>query len=534
MKSKQSRGEVPPQRPQTKDRGEWQNYWKATGQAWRTEPEIDPARQAYLTHQRVLPSADSQSSYPFLNARLSRADIEWLLAADEGEHGPLVWSDESLPARAGIDLRGADLREENLSGLPLVHLRGGLTIMDELFAVASELNAERDRAGLHAERADLQQAHLEGAHLLGAHLEAARLSKAHLERAHLSKVHLEAASLLGAHLDKTLLSKGQLEGAHLLGADLSGADLREAHLEGASLLGANLEGANLSGAHLEGANLSGARLLRADLSGAHLEGANLSETHLEGANLSEAHLEGKRMSVEDLLPIRWWVEYFPATLPPADLRGAFFDATTKLENVSLGDDRFGAVSLADVHWGGADLTVVDWAAVEQLGDERTTKWGDGINAQRAVVRAYRQLATALQDQGLSEEGDQFTYRARVCNRRVLLQQIKMGRYLFSLFLDLLAGYGYRPMRSVLWYLVVIASFAIGYYQATHVLHAQPYPLAWYEAIILSISSFHGRGFFQPVKNLGDPVAVLASIEAIVGLVIEISFIATFTQRFFGK
>jgi hypothetical protein len=52
--------------------------------------------------------------------------------------------------------------------------------------------------------------------------------------------------------------------------------------------------------------------------------------------------------------------------------------------------------------------------------------------------------------------------------------------------------------------------------------------------VLSISSFHGRGFFQPVQSLGDPVAIIAAVEAIVGLLIEISFIATFTQRFFGR
>lgn len=58
-------------------------------------------------------------------------------------------------------------------------------------------------------------------------------------------------------------------------------------------------------------------------------------------------------------------------------------------------------------------------------------------------------------------------------------------------------------------------------------------MEWYQALVLSVSSFHGRGFFQPVQSLGDPVAILGAGEAIVGLFIEISFIATFTQRFFG-
>jgi len=49
-----------------------------------------------------------------------------------------------------------------------------------------------------------------------------------------------------------------------------------------------------------------------------------------------------------------------------------------------------------------------------------------------------------------------------------------------------------------------------------------------------VSSFHGRGFFSQNITLGDTYARLAATEAVIGLVIEISFIATFTQRFFGK
>jgi hypothetical protein len=35
--------------------------------------------------------------------------------------------------------------------------------------------------------------------------------------------------------------------------------------------------------------------------------------------------------------------------------------------------------------------------------------------------------------------------------------------------------------------------------------------------VLSISSFHGRGFFQPVQSLGGRVALLAAGAAILGL-----------------
>jgi hypothetical protein len=59
-------------------------------------------------------------------------------------------------------------------------------------------------------------------------------------------------------------------------------------------------------------------------------------------------------------------------------------------------------------------------------------------------------------------------------------------------------------------------------------------LRWDEALVLSLSSFHGRGFFTQTITLGDAYARLAVTEAVLGLFIEISFIATFTQRFFGK
>jgi len=157
-----------------------------------------------------------------------------------------------------------------------------------------------------------------------------------------------------------------------------------------------------------------------------------------------------------------------------------------------------------------------------------------VDVYHTAVRANRQLASALQVQGLNEDAARFAYRAQQLQRLVWRRQRKFGQYLLSGFLDVLAGYGYRPLRSLVIYLLVIVGFAFGYYGVTHLLHAQPYPLAWYEALVLSISSFHGRGFFQPVYSLGDPVAILASLEAIFGLLIEISFIATFTQRFFGK
>jgi hypothetical protein len=103
---------------------------------------------------------------------------------------------------------------------------------------------------------------------------------------------------------------------------------------------------------------------------------------------------------------------------------------------------------------------------------------------------------------------------------------KLWAYVFLWFLDVLADYGYKPGRSVLIYLLVIAVFATCYSAFGH--------LSLLEALIFSVTSFHGRGFLPGPFALKSPVTALAALEAVEGLFIEISFIATFTQRFFGR
>jgi len=242
------------------------------------------------------------------------------------------------------------------------------------------------------------------------------------------------------------------------------------------------------------------------------------------------------------------------------------DKRTHLDNAVLRNAR-----LDGVVFDNTNLSTVDWSQVPRLQDERLARLAYGRDTRdatvpaakrpkgqqprgkrkaratrhgeyQAAVRAYRLLAVALQAKGMNEEAGTYSYRAQICQRQVLRYSgwRAIGRYLFSWFLDALAGYGYRPGLTLGWYLVVIIGFAEAYYAATHgwltfgLPASQVQALQWYEALILSISSFHGRGFFQPIKSLGDPVAVLAAVEAITGLLIEISFIATFTQRFFGS
>jgi uncharacterized protein YjbI with pentapeptide repeats len=458
-----------PQIPRPTTEEEWRAHWKAQNQPWRVEPEISPERQEELAKRRAIVPDIKQGIYPFRGMKLNRADVEWLLATHDGGRGPVDWNDESQRMRRGLDLRGAILSGENLSGLPLACILGGLTAR-ERFASTSESMATDQRA--------MASVHLEGANLFETHLEGADLTKGHLERANIRRAYLEKASLHHGHLEEAFLSR------------------------------------------------------------AHLEGAVLRLAHLEGAILYMAHLE------------------------EVDLRAAFFNNATNLEEIVLENREHGFASLADISWGGVNLAVVDWAKVTMLGEEfkthqRQTRDGkaktgkERLSIFEEAVRANRQLAVALQEQGLNEDAARFAYRAQVLQKaafwfQMVQNDISLSKrvralfsWLFSWFMFLIAGYGYRFGRSFLTYIAVIGGFATVYYLLGlndigphHVLG--PHYLSWYEAFVVSMAAFHGRGFFVGTFSPGDPQALVAAIEAFLGLLIEVTFIATLTQRLFSR
>jgi Pentapeptide repeats (8 copies) len=281
--------------------------------------------------------------------------------------------------------------------------------------------------------------------------------------------------------------------------------MRERRWSGENMFPAGYERANLSGADLFLADLRGAVLREANLSG-----ANLVRSSLQGANLRRANLSG------------------------ANLRSAGMNVWTFLRDATL-DSR---TRLGDIVWNGVPLTMVNWTQVPQLGDEQAIAEAktreERINAYRDVVRAYRQLATVLRGQGMNEDSDRYAYRAQVLQRRMRWHQRQWLRYLGSLFLGLIAGYGYRALRSFATYLVVVGAFAGLYAVLAHFgLTKEPFK-SWDSPLVLSVTSFHGRVFFAGGLPLEDWAARVGAVEAAIGLLVEVTFIATFTQRFFAR
>jgi uncharacterized protein YjbI with pentapeptide repeats len=431
------------QRPTPEHSYRWHFYWTMVHkQPWRTEPEIDEERQRFLAARRDVSPNAAREDFPFRDEngpqiKLTRADVEWLLAGHEsfnGILGPIDWDDARQHQRRGIDLRGADLSEVRLDGLPL--------------------------AGTYAFPRDIVR-----------------------------DILPFSQDAMG---DIVPLSQNAMKtrAAYLANHSPGAVNLRDTYLWDVDLRGADLTGADLRGASLSRAKLQGATLASADM-----QGASLWEADLRGANLTDAKLQG------------------------ASLIRARMDVTTNLRAAHLDSQ----VSLADVIWDGVPLTQLDWDQVHVLGDES--------HGEEEAVRANRQLATALREQGLNEAADRFAYRAQFCQRAVLRGKRKYLRYLGSWLLDLISGHGYKPLRSFATYLFFIVGFALIYYFLRDSTHPALNPL---DSIIFSITSFHGRGF-MPGENvtLHNPLTIFAAIEAIIGLVIEISFIATFTQRYFS-
>lgn len=440
-----------PDRPPPDGFASWPEFWQVQGMLWRTEPEIDAEQQRDLAERRAINPDIYRGLYPFKGIKLTRADVEWLLATHEsgGMRGPVDWTDPKQYTRPGLDFRGADLRGQDLSGLPLTGMYGGL-LRHQWFE-----------------------------------------STAHQRAA--AAAHLEDANLRGTHLEDTQLRDAHLEQAYLRGARLAGADLSVAHLEGASFFDASLKG------------------------------EPLNDTQW----LSRARQKTGRGLIR----------------PPTDLHLAFFDGASSLSEAILGDRKLGGIRVADTRWNGVNLGRAAWEGIEILQDEyvaRESLTSNGkpkdekrrLGEHQEMVRAYRQLAITLREQGVNEDADRFAYRAQFLQRLVLKRQGQWLRYLGSVLLDLISGYGYRPLRSLLTYVLVVVGFAVAYYFLGVNVHPALLPV---DALVFSITSFHGRGFSPgEMVSLHNPLSILAACEAIIGLLIEITFIATFTQRFFAR
>lgn len=315
-------------------------------------------------------------------------------------------------------------------------------------------------------------------------------------------------------------ARPQFEGADLRGVNLSHMRLCQVVLRSANIERACFFGANLYRAELQGTKCERADLRQVDLFGADLDRAWLWDADCRGARLARTSLCA--------------THFRGADLRGTDLTGAWMDSTTRFRAVKLDS----STRLGQVVWNSVPLIQVDWSQMPQTGEEADISGKaprlERLGAITGAQQAYDGLAVVLQNQGVKDWSSHYHLRALRLERRAQLLRGHVLSWFVSWLIDMLSGYGQYVGRALRAYALVIVAFAGAYYGLTNYLGAY-FPtrstrLAPIEALVLSVSSFHGRGFFPQSLSLGDPIAVVAAAEAIIGLFIELVFITTFSRR----
>lgn len=327
----------------------------------------------------------------------------------------------------------------------------------------------------------------------------------------------------GYYVRYTLIPRGEIYiPADLRGANLGKVALGDVRLRLADFRGANLVYAGLRGAHLRDAQFDQADIGFADFEGAELDYSSFATTRMRRVNLSHAIVKYSTLIGARL---------HQANLTSADLHGARFDEATILSEAKLDS----GTRLGDVIWDDAGLTRINWNSLKRFGDEAKIAAADNraerLEAEDLAVRAYLQLALALQEQGVTDAAARYAIRGQQLRRRLLRHRWRLFAWIASWVLAIASGYGYRLWRIFVTYVIIVLVCAVVYFG-----------LGWYgygpsiqpqEALLASVTAFHGRVFSEEF-SLQSPQAWVAAIEAILGFVVEGIFIAMLVQRVFNR
>ena len=456
-------------------------------------------------------------------ALTSRNQLEWIFR----EHS---WS--GLPTTPTgserADFSGADLRYLDLSGVDFV----GAKLSGTLLIEPQEERTLRKRYTLntHIGNAPYEGVELKRhQHILWIMRERGWKAEDAVEAK--ARVNLIHADLTDARLGGMGLRYASLIGASLTGANLRKCDLtltvlRDADFSGAMLCDATLLAANAERAHFDGANAQRVDFRNSKLREAILSSANLDDALVIDADLREVELRRTNLSGANLTSVR-------------------LDAETTFEGASVDEDTV----FGENNWSSVSLSSILWQDIRKVGDEiipeipasysRSMAARLRDNTRRLAVRTYRGLWFALRAQGVESVARRFHLRYERLRRGLLRKEgnavFRNVRFLFSLGLDAIVGYGEAPVRTFLIYLASVSFFSTVYWglvdPASHI------SLRWLDWLLFSFVTFHGRGLFDNIASLSQAhglLPLMALLESALGIAIEFIFVAAFTRRFLGE
>jgi Pentapeptide repeats (8 copies) len=299
-------------------------------------------------------------------------------------------------------------------------------------------------------------------------------------------------------------------------------------LQGAMLDRSNLSYAFLRRASLEGAYLYETDLTRADLSRTHLN----AETDFTGARLDRAALDNVVWGDANLSVISW----DSMARVAEDVQAATVAEQIRRERSARRVRplvRFRRIAPPPVRRV-IDAAIRYYAGVPPLtGIDLSELFAYRRATLQAAARTNAQLANQLRQQGLSQVADRFAYSARRAELPIFRLTGERGQLMFARALDVVSGFGYRPLNALRWYVATIATFALAYFALRQPTAHEHFGHRAVMAVVLSITAFHGRGL-AGAQSLGLGAGAFAALEAVIGLFIEAIFVATFVQRFLQR
>jgi len=313
--------------------------------------------------------------------------------------------------------------------------------------------------------------------------------------AYQGRAKFQYAILTNAFLTKTtlksaFLSQAELQGANLVGAKLQGADLVGAKLQGAILVEAKLQGANLAGTKLQGANLSGANLQGAILSGANLQGAILSGANLQGANLGNTNL---RDAIFDEKTILAGVDFFQCTLDGSTIKNAY-------KNM--------------------DKEVVQ---------ARTIKNKKNYPRAREI---YILLKNYFSREGMYDVSGEYFIQEKKTEKILNKKRKEWGKYFLNIFLEIVSGYGEKPLNAIICSLIIILGSADIYWLFNGIMATNSkitFGGTFLESFYFSLVTFATLGYGDLIPKAGF-FRIIASFESLMGVVLTAIFIFIFARK----
>ena len=305
-----------------------------------------------------------------------------------------------------------------------------------------------------------------------------------------SRANFQYATLINAYLTKTTLKSAFLSRANLQGADLVGAKLQGADLVGANLQGATLVGANLVGTKLQGANLLGTKLQGANLLGTNLLGANLLGANLQGANLGNSNL---RDAIFDEKTILTDVDFFQCTLDGSTIKNAYKNIDKEVIQI------------------------------------RTTKKKNNYSRAREI---YILLKNYFRREGMYDISGEYFIQEKKMEKILNKKRKKWGKYFLNIFLEIVSGYGERPLNAIICSLIIILGSAHIYWLFNGIMATNDkvtFGGTFFESLYFSIVTFATLGYGDLIPKAGF-FRFIASFESLTGIILTAIFIFIFARK----